>query len=150
MKCRTMERRLSRWLDGECPPREAEAIRAHLEGCEGCRAQWNALLRLDRQLRREPPAASRPVDLTCQVMSRLTDRPRPRVRFIPLVAAYAALFLLVFGLTWIVLPGPATPPVAIAASEPEPVLFTALLAESGRLHLRGVEASTLEALGGDR
>lgn len=37
------QRQLSAFLDGELLPREAEAVRAHLEQCESCRAELERL-----------------------------------------------------------------------------------------------------------
>lgn len=43
--------RLSDWLDGELPEREAEALQEHLEVCEGCRRVEAELAEVRRQAR---------------------------------------------------------------------------------------------------
>jgi anti-sigma factor (TIGR02949 family) len=43
--CRGVLDRLWEYLDGEMPQRDAEAIRAHLAGCEHCNPQYRFQLR---------------------------------------------------------------------------------------------------------
>ncbi len=147
MKCRKVQPKLSCWLDDECPSREREAIRAHLDLCPDCRRQLASYQGLQGRLRASPPLSGRPVDLTLRVMGALPLRARSRFALLPEIAAYAALFLLVFALSWMALPRPTPPVIAAAAAGPEPIRLTMLLEEPGQSLLAGIESTTLQALG---
>ena len=43
MQCRKVKDQLSAFLDGELPPREAEAVKAHLDVCDKCRTERELL-----------------------------------------------------------------------------------------------------------
>jgi len=74
MQCRRVQARLSAFLDGEIPPREARAVEAHLKACDRCREEREALertIRMVRELGVEPA----PDDLCDRVLAGLDDTP---------------------------------------------------------------------------
>lgn len=77
MDHRAVQERLSEYLDGELSPREEAEVRAHLDGCESCRAEEEALRRMLGQLsglKRLPP----PPDFLGKVQQRIRRRSRGR------------------------------------------------------------------------
>lgn len=59
--------------DEELPAPEAEAVRAHLDGCEPCRAGWQRYARTVRRLRGVPREKAPPA-LASVVMTRVRRR----------------------------------------------------------------------------
>jgi len=43
MKCNKTRKLLSRYVDGELPPRDREAVERHVEACPGCRRELEGL-----------------------------------------------------------------------------------------------------------
>jgi hypothetical protein len=48
--CNAMQTKFTEYLDGLLSGREMQAVRAHLEGCPECAAEWNALQRAQSSL----------------------------------------------------------------------------------------------------
>ncbi len=72
MDCREVQERLSAWLDGELPDALGRSLAAHLEVCPQCRAEWQALQRLEDIL--ADLLAPTPPDMTARVLARLQRR----------------------------------------------------------------------------
>ncbi|MDF1564754.1 MAG: anti-sigma factor [Deltaproteobacteria bacterium] len=75
-----MVERLSPLLEGELPPDEQQALETHLEGCEDCRQQYEALRRTTEALRSLQPHRA-PADLEARVRRRV--RRRDKVHHLP-------------------------------------------------------------------
>ena len=72
MKCRTFQKQISAYLDGELPPREQQKLEAHLDQCETCARMYEQLLQLTRSLkllRQNPPPG-----MWSAIHQRLEDR----------------------------------------------------------------------------
>ncbi len=111
--CAETESRLSLWVDGDLPPEDAAAVRAHLAACASCAALAAELGALRDQLARLP-AQALPPGLAGRIRrqaeaERLLRRDRRRLPGRPVWAAAAALILLAAGLTWQALPPGAAP-----------------------------------------
>jgi anti-sigma factor RsiW len=98
--------RLQDFLDGELPPGEAVAFRAHLAGCRECAAEVASFRSLIATLERAPLLAPR-AELTGRILERvLPSRARHR-RFVALGWGYAAALALCAGgvALWALQPG---------------------------------------------
>lgn len=68
------EATLHDWVEGLLEPRESEAVRAHLEACEACRAQAEAVRRIRGELAGLPGEAAPPPEVWAAVEARLSHR----------------------------------------------------------------------------
>ncbi len=71
MDCAEVERRLWEYLDGALSPKEADAIRSHLDGCGGCGPTCRCcreFLRLLRRVHRSQAGASEVLRVRLQVL----------------------------------------------------------------------------------
>jgi len=75
MSCET-ENELTAYLDGELAPADAAAVRAHLAGCERCRATL-AVLRRTLETLQGLPDFEPSLALRRQVLGRVVDAPAP-------------------------------------------------------------------------
>ncbi|MBC7346648.1 MAG: zf-HC2 domain-containing protein [Clostridia bacterium] len=97
---------LTDYVLGFLPPRAAERLKGHLEGCPDCRAEaarWRALLaRVERGRPREAPSRS-----VRQVAARLwvALQPAPRPPLAEILAFTLALVACGLGLAWLLSPG---------------------------------------------
>ena len=73
MKCERAIDLLSPYLDGELSRRRADAVRAHLDVCGSCRAEFQALARLSA-LYRELPEPELPADFEARVRKTVAQR----------------------------------------------------------------------------
>lgn len=76
MSTHRIERQLSAYLDGELAAEDAAEVRAHLAGCESCRAEVESL-RATKTLVGRLAQPSLPADFAAGVWSRI-ERPSPR------------------------------------------------------------------------
>lgn len=112
MTCREVRDRLAEYQLGGLDAEERTAIETHLSGCASCRAEAEALARLDALLTPMDPVEA-PAELWGEIEARLRPRREPWWRWVaqwprPALAA-AAVFLAAIGL-WMALRSPA--PVA--------------------------------------
>src|SRR5262249_19727501 len=108
----------------ECAPAQEKAVRAHLDGCPGCRLAVDESRRLmgllDVTLRQE--AALSRLGARLKAQARPARRaPAPRILTIHRFAAVAALLLVTFGLGVLLVPGP---------DRPRPISLQLALAQS--------------------
>lgn len=129
--------RLHDLVDGRLSNDETRDVARHLETCEACRDEVEAIRLLLLRLERLPREVAPPSRIWPQVASRTVERPHPRgIRWIPAVAA--AGLVLIAGL-WIGgafrrpihAPLPPPSPGAEAAARPAEVI-AGLQAESAR------------------
>ena len=126
--------RIQDFLDGELPPLEAVAFRAHLAGCRECAVETASIQSIIAALERVPLATPRP-DLTGRILDRVLPSRARRRRFVALGWGYAAAL------------AACTAAVALWALQPgRQVLIETL---SGRLshRLLGVGLFVLNSLG---
>src|SRR5215472_6028933 len=100
MRCRHVEKLLSRYLDGACSEVEALELSRHLEHCFGCRAEYEKLASardMAASLGTVPP----PDDLWGSIRKGLASRPPDRtgrllrpLRRVAVLTAATALFIL--------------------------------------------------------
>ncbi|MFO7957747.1 MAG: anti-sigma factor [Candidatus Brocadiia bacterium] len=105
-ECRQYQERFSEYLDDALDAAEREALEAHLESCERCRAELAPLRRAVESVR-ELPVLRAPDGFAAGVRERLAARERtPQRRLVKLIWAralpVAAMFLLVVGATFLV------------------------------------------------
>jgi hypothetical protein len=81
--------RIQDFLDGDLPPQEAVAFRAHLEACPPCAAEVASFQRLITTLEREPLEIPRP-ELTGRILGRVLPSRARRRRLAALGLGYAA------------------------------------------------------------
>jgi len=67
MRCRRVQHRLGRYLDGELSPEAAGQVRRHLEGCPRCRSELEGLSRLGALLGGVEGAAQVPEGFAARV-----------------------------------------------------------------------------------
>jgi anti-sigma factor RsiW len=97
MACDRATRLISRSVDGEMTPREAEELRAHLAACAGCREAAEMQARLRARIAALPEPALPPgyaERLRGAVHARLLAEPRPPVSFTFRAVAAAAVVML--------------------------------------------------------
>jgi hypothetical protein len=70
MKCRTVKKRLSDFLDGRTSPSESQALRSHLEICADCARRHRTLLAALAMIRDAPRLSSRQ-SIAADVLNRL-------------------------------------------------------------------------------
>jgi hypothetical protein len=114
MDCPNIEERLSEYLERSLPPEEMTLVAEHLHECQGCSALLEEM-RLALLTCKSFPALEPHVDLVERVLLRTSGRPRTRTwseriresilvpMFTPRFAAGAALALLFFSLTGILM-----------------------------------------------
>ena len=107
MKCPTVRRKLSRYLEAEVSSGARVAIAAHLEECADCRAEAAALQRAQAALG-TLAAVERAPDLTADVRRRLAAGPPRRLGWRWAGAALSAAAVAAVLLLWL---GPRTLPV---------------------------------------
>jgi len=105
-ECRQYRARFSEYLDDALAEAKREALETHLESCERCRGELAALRRTVDSVR-ELPVLRAPETFAAGVRERLARRERSRERrLVRLLWAralpVAAMFLLVFGATFLV------------------------------------------------
>jgi anti-sigma factor RsiW len=88
--------RLQDFLDGELPPGEALAVRAHLEGCPDCAAEVASFRSLITTLERAPLLAPRP-ELTGRILERVLPSRARRRRLVVLGWGYAGALVACVG-----------------------------------------------------
>ena len=81
--------RIQDFLDGELPPGEAAAFRAHLAGCRECAAELASFQSLIATLERAPLLAPRP-ELTGRILEQVLPSRARRRRLVALGWGYAA------------------------------------------------------------
>ncbi|MEA3403277.1 MAG: zf-HC2 domain-containing protein [Armatimonadota bacterium] len=119
MRCTEVRARLAEYQLGALDEAESAAVERHLQSCPECRAELEALERLDALL--EPmERVEAPAGLWAEVQARMAPRQRGVWRSLaqwwrqsprPALAAAAALVLAVGGL-WLALRSPASAPTA--------------------------------------
>lgn len=67
---------LQAYLDGALPPQEADAARAHLDGCDACRVELALLRQVDQALRAWP-VLPEPEGLAARVMDAVQQKAAP-------------------------------------------------------------------------
>lgn len=106
MNCENFKEQLSEFLDGQLPPDQAQALEAHLAGCQACRSELEALRKTVTLVNRLPHLAAPPA-MPAMVRERLNvvrlsnrfkilhifDRPLPRMA----LAAAVVLVVFVYG-----------------------------------------------------
>ena len=70
---------LQAYLDGQLSPAEARALKAHLEVCDACVAELNALREVDEALA-TMPVLPEPAGLTARIMAQIPAPPAPVFR----------------------------------------------------------------------
>jgi anti-sigma factor RsiW len=60
--CESMREVLGPWQDGELNPRDAEAVRLHVESCARCGQEWRQLEKLDSALKNQLESQAPPID----------------------------------------------------------------------------------------
>jgi anti-sigma factor RsiW len=98
--------RLQDYLDGELPPGEVGAFRAHLAGCPACAADMASLQSLIATLERAPLLAPRP-ELTLRILGRVLPARVRRRRLAALGWGYSAALAACIGFValWALQPG---------------------------------------------
>ena len=98
--------RLQDFLDGELPPEEAMAFRAHLAGCQDCAAEVASFQSLITRLERAPLLAPRP-ELTGRILERVLPSRARRRRLVALGWGYAGALAVCVGAValWALQPG---------------------------------------------
>jgi anti-sigma factor RsiW len=98
--------RLQDFLDGELPPGEVVAFRAHLAGCRDCAAELASFRSLIATLERAPLLAPRP-DLTGRILERVLPSRTRRRRLVALGWGYAGVLTACVGAValWALRPG---------------------------------------------
>jgi mycothiol system anti-sigma-R factor len=71
MECEEVLVRLWEYLDQELGPKEAEAVRAHLDSCPGCYPVFGCRRALLRVLARQRMLSAAPADLVQSIRVRL-------------------------------------------------------------------------------
>jgi len=107
MKCDTIRKHLSAWQDGELTPGMRRNVSTHLDQCSDCRLELTAIEQLTANLHKIPPPPISP-GFPARVMARIVPQPQRRTGWLP-AFAYAALFLLIFGLGLVITPRKAAP-----------------------------------------
>lgn len=74
MRCDHVIEQLSAYLDGELSAAESAELRAHLDGCAQCRADFESLRRTAEGVKALPRSAA-PPDLRQKIMARLDEAP---------------------------------------------------------------------------
>lgn len=97
MNCESVRDHLDRYLTGALPPLESEAVRAHLSGCEECRADEAAARFLLPRVAALPRSVPPQRPLWAGIESRLTPRRSWRL---PTWLPIAAAIVLAAGATW--------------------------------------------------
>ncbi len=96
MECVQIQELMSAWLDGELPVEEAARLEAHLDGCSACLQVRDTLRNQHLELRRlfvERRQAAAVLAENVNQQIRQEAPPRPRNRWLPLLFAAAAGFL---------------------------------------------------------
>jgi hypothetical protein len=93
MTCEEVRPRLSGYLDDELPPREADAVRQHLSGCEPCRALHTDFRDADREIREAVKDALPPAGFSARVAAAARPPASPWAKRLALAAAALALLL---------------------------------------------------------
>jgi len=98
--------RLQDFLDGELPPGEVVAFRAHLAGCRDCAAEVASFQSLIATLERAPLLAPRP-ELTGRILEQVLPSRARRRRFVALGWGYAGALTTCVGAValWALQPG---------------------------------------------
>jgi len=93
MICRDCHDELPALLAGELSPARDAEVRSHLAACRSCSLEWERVREVGARLD-EVPAAPAPEDLESVLLAALAARRPARARWMPRIAAAAALFLL--------------------------------------------------------
>jgi anti-sigma factor RsiW len=93
--CRDLERKLSAYLDGELPPRETQAVKAHLAACPSCSAALAAMRAAEADLKGLPSMEPSPFFTARAVAAAKAQRPEAGAyrRFLRLPVPALALML---------------------------------------------------------
>lgn len=81
MTCNHIVGRIDEYLDGKLPAAEHEAVRRHLEGCDECRGELEAIRQLRAEAQALPGSVEPPRDLWPQIATRLKAAKVVRPRF---------------------------------------------------------------------
>jgi anti-sigma factor (TIGR02949 family) len=107
MECREVQDQLAELSRGGLPDGLADAARAHLDGCDGCRAAFGIEQRLHAIVRAQAPRFAAPPALRVRVRSALQGAERapaggwrPWIRLHPWVTGALAGVLAALALTW--------------------------------------------------
>ncbi len=77
MQCKQATQMMSERLDGRLGEQETTLLEEHLAGCDLCRAEWDAMQKLDL-LFSSAPMVQAPLRVRVQVMNRLNRRTQTR------------------------------------------------------------------------
>ncbi|MBT4818272.1 MAG: hypothetical protein HN742_08735 [Lentisphaerae bacterium] len=101
MNCKTTERKLNRYLDGELSRKDRECVKLHLDACIACREELERLQVVASAILALPPPPGTPNGFVAHVMARAAKPPARKRRVLvfwqsispPMRLAAAATFI---------------------------------------------------------
>ncbi|CUU02180.1 MAG: zf-HC2 domain-containing protein [Fimbriimonadales bacterium] len=115
--CETIRKQLADYLEQNLEPTAAQAVEAHLEACEACRAECHRLARVPELLQHwAPPVPTEAIWRGVQVRLRQKRLFMPRKVYALIGSAAAVLALVAFWQWW----SRPTPPPALTQMDMEP------------------------------
>lgn len=90
MRCFSVRKRLSPYVDGELPAREARKLESHLAGCQRCTADYEKMLGA-HALFAGAPRFSAPQGFPAAVMEKIEARSAKAFSLVPLFVRFAGV-----------------------------------------------------------
>ena len=90
MRCFSVRKRLSPYVDGELPAREAGKLESHLSGCKRCTADYEEMAGV-RRLFAGAQRFSAPQGFSAAVMEKVEARSTKTFSLVPLLVRFAAV-----------------------------------------------------------
>ncbi len=97
MRCFSVRKRLSPYVDGELPAREARKLESHLSGCKRCIADYEEMAGVHR-LFAGAQRFSAPQGFSAAVMEKVEARSTKTFSLVPLLVRFAAVAAVVLAI----------------------------------------------------
>jgi hypothetical protein len=108
MYCKKLQEKLTDYINDELPEKDKQVVMQHLNDCAECRKELAELKSLNNLMIQFKPAVKYPypsddflVQVRRKIRTRYSDMPRPSIipRLIPVFASFAAVLIIVIGIT---------------------------------------------------